>query len=196
MIATSKQSDTQICAEIKNSNSAAFKTLFYRYYEPLYHFFWNRTQSEELAKDFVQDVFTRLWQHRDNLNPELSIKSYLFRTAQNILIDHFRKKKTVTVSNEEHTIHEPAENPAELYDLEESVGLAISELPENLRVVFLLNRFDGLKYKEIADSLNISIKTVESRMSKALKILKKSLYYLLLFIVLPVESLFFVQKNF
>ncbi len=184
MVDTSKQSDTQISAEIKNSNSAAFKILFYRYYEPLYSFFWNRIQSEELAKDFVQDVFTRLWQHRDNLNPELSIKSYLFRTAQNILIDHFRKKKTVTVSNEEYTINEPGENPAELYDLEESVGHAISELPENLRMVFLLNRFDGLKYKEIAESLNISIKTVESRMSKALKFLKKSLYYLILFIVL------------
>ena len=71
-----------------------------------------------------------------------------------------------------------------VYDLEESVVKAISELPDDLRMVFLLNRFDGLKYKQIADSLNISIKTVESRMSKTLKILRQSLDYLLLLLIL------------
>ena len=108
MVDFSQKSDTQLCTSIKNSNSAAYRALFYRYYEPLYYFFWNRTQSSELAKDSVQDVFTRLWQKRDNLNPELSIKSYLFRTAQNILIDQYRKKKKQNshVSNfSENTIH-------------------------------------------------------------------------------------------
>ena len=187
----SQQTDNQLSLGVKNSNSAAFKILFYRYYESLYSFFWNRTQSEELAKDFVQDVFTRLWQHRDNLNPDLSIKSYIFRIAQNILIDFFRKKKTQAVSHEEFSKNEPTENPSELYDLEESVVKAISDLPDDLRVVFLLNRFDGLKYKEIADSLNISIKTVESRMSKTLKILRQSLDYLLLLFILLYLTYYF-----
>jgi RNA polymerase sigma-70 factor, ECF subfamily len=191
MVDNSQQSDNQLSTGIKNSNSSAFQILFYRYYESLYSFFWNRTQSEELAKDFVQDVFTRLWQHRDNLNPELSIKSYLFRTAQNLLIDFFRKKKTQTASHEDLIKIEPSENPSELYDLEESVVKAISELPDDLRMVFLLNRFDGLKYKQIADSLNISIKTVESRISKTLKILRESLDYLLLLLILLYITYYF-----
>ena len=191
MVDNSQQSDNQLSKAVKNSDSGAFKILFYRYYESLYSFFWNRTQSGELAKDFVQDVFTRLWQHRDNLNPELSIKSYIFRTAQNILIDFFRKKKTQPVSHEELIKNEPSENPSGLYDLEESVVKAISELPDDLRMVFLLNRFDGLKYKEIAESLNISIKTVESRMSKTLKILRQSLDYLLLLLILLYITYYF-----
>jgi len=183
MVDFSQQSDAQLSAGIKNSNSIAFRSLFNRYYEPLYYFFLNRIQFDELAKDFVQDVFTRLWQNRANLKPEFAIKSYLFRTAQNILIDHYRKKKTRTIFQEENITKEPSVNPSEMYDLEDSVSQALSELPENLRITFLLNRFDGLKYAEIAESLNISIKTVESRMSKALKILRKSLKHLLMLII-------------
>jgi len=179
MVDFTQQTDTQLCINVKLSNSDAYKTLFYRYYESIYYFFWNRTRSSELAKDFIQDVFARLWQNRGNLNPDLSIKAYLFRIANNILIDHYRKKQTQQVSLENNIHQEPSENPFDTYDLEEGVNKAISELPDDLKTVFLFNRFDGLKYAEIADALNVSIKTVESRMSKALKVLRKTLKHLL-----------------
>ena len=180
----SQPSDSQLCADIKGSDSGSYKILFYRYYEPIYYFFWNRTKSQELAKDFVQDVFTKLWQNRTNLNPKLSIKAYLFRMANNLLIDYYRKKQTQTVYQEDNFSYEPSENPFETYDVEEGVNKALSELPENLRAVFTMNRFDGLKYAEIADSMNISIKTVESRMSKALKILRETLKPFLLLLLI------------
>jgi RNA polymerase sigma-70 factor, ECF subfamily len=180
----SQPSDSQLCADIKGSDSGSYKILFYRYYDPIYYFFWNRTKSQELAKDFVQDVFTKLWQNRVNLNPKLSIKAYLFRMANNLLIDHYRKKQTQTVFQEDNFSYEPSENPFETYDVEEGVNKALSELPENLRTVFTMNRFDGLKYTEIAESLNVSIKTVESRMSKALKILRETLKPFLILIFL------------
>lgn len=180
----SQPSDSKLCAEIKGSDSGSFKILFYRYYEPIYYFFWSRTKSAELAKDFVQDVFTKLWQNRFNLNPELSMKAYLFRTANNLLIDFYRKKKTYSIYQEDNFAHEPSENPFETYDVQEGVNKALLELPENLRIVFTMNRFDALKYSEIAESLNISVKTVESRMSKAIKILRETLkqFLILLFI--------------
>ena len=125
-----------------------------------------------------------MWQNRSNLNPKLSIKAYLFRTANNLLIDHYRKKQTQTVFQEDNFSYEPSENPFETYDVEEGVNKALLELPENLRTVFTMNRFDGLKYTEIAESLNVSIKTVESRMSKALKILRETLKPFLILILL------------
>lgn len=90
----STYSDETLTGAVKSGNIAAFKALYYRYYEPLHAFIWLRTQSTELAQDFIQEVFTRLWKNKGNLNPANSVKAYLYKIANNLVIDHYRKKKS------------------------------------------------------------------------------------------------------
>ncbi|MCI0690974.1 RNA polymerase sigma-70 factor [candidate division KSB1 bacterium] len=168
-------SDTELTAAIKAADHTAFKVLYYRYFEALFRFLWRQTSDEELAKDLLQEVFSRVWKNRENLDPQQSIKSYLYRIGHNLVIDHRRQ----SAHKPEHLENNPANEPAyfveENFDLHEKVQTAVKALPEPVRLVFTMNRFDGIKYAEIAAMLNISVKTVEARMSKALAILREKL---------------------
>ena len=168
----SSYSDEQLVESIKNSDVDAFKSLYYRYYKNLYHFLCMRTNSLESAKDLVQEIFARLWQNRRNLSKKKSIKAYLFRIANNLVIDSYRKK-----SSQQKVMSESKKNITD-NSLESitAIKLAIDKLPEKLRNVFILSRYHGFKYSEIAQICKISVKTVESRISQAFKILREELF--------------------
>ncbi len=166
--------DDKLSQAIKSSDSAAFKILYFRYYEPLYNFVWHRTYSTELAKDLLQETFTRLWQNRQKLDVNKSIKAYLYRIANNLIIDYNRKnasKKSYLskLNRESNSGNEQS------IEIELSIKTALDNLPEKLRTVFTLSRYQGLKYSEIAEVCSISIKTVEKWMSQALQLLRKEL---------------------
>ena len=165
--------DEKLIKEIKCSNGDAFKILYFRYHEIILKFLYHRLSSEELSKDFTQEVFTRVWQNRKDLYCK-SVKAYLFRIANNLVIDHFRKQSSKEIRLSEDILQNksPADNSLETQIIVKS---AIANLPEKIRITFTLNRYDGLKYHEIAEVLKISVKTVESRISKALQLLKKEL---------------------
>jgi len=166
--------DEQLVESIKSSQVEAFKTLYYRYYTDLYRFCWFRTNSKEQAKDLVQEVFIRIWESRQKLDSKKSIKGYIFRIANNLLIDSFRKKS----SQETYFAESFSENDIstdESLEFDTTVKLAINNLPEKIRIVFVLSRYHGLKYAEIAQTLSISIKTVESRMGQAFRLLRQEL---------------------
>jgi len=167
-------SDMQLVESIKSSQVEAFKTLYYRYYNDLYRFFWLRTNSKDKAKDLSQDVFTRIWENRQKLDGKKSIKAYLYRIANNLVIDSFRKKS----SQEIHFAEGFSANDIsteESLETDTAIKLAINNLPEKIHIVFILSRYHGLKYAEIAQTLNISIKTVESRIGQALHLLREEL---------------------
>jgi RNA polymerase sigma-70 factor (ECF subfamily) len=167
--------DTELTAAIKASDHTAFKVLYYRYFEALFRFLWRQTSDEELAKDLLQEVFSRVWKNRENLDPQHSLKSYLYRIGHNLVIDHRRQSAHKPEHLEDNPAHEPAYFVEENFDLREQIQATIAALPEPVRLVFTMNRFDGIKYAEIAARLNISVKTVEARMSKALAILREKL---------------------
>ncbi len=167
--------DAELTEAIKVSDHSAFKILYYRYFEALVRFLWRQTNNEELAKDLVQEVFGRVWKNRENLDPGKSIKSYLYRIGHNLVIDHHRKNSQSVDSLEAHPEIDPVYSADEQFELHDKIQDAIKNLPEPVRLVFTMNRFDGMKYAEIATALNISIKTVEARMSKALAILREKL---------------------
>ena len=171
----SSPSDAELAARIRDGDSAAFKTLYFRYFEKLYQFTWYRIRASEQARDLTQEVFARLWRNREGLDPEKSVKAYLYRIAHNLIINHLQRQTIErnylsTLSEDSFIMH-----PSGDRNLCKSIARAIKDLPEKFRIVFMLHRFEEFTYADIAESLGISIKTVEKRMSIALKILREKL---------------------
>ncbi len=171
--------DRVLGIRIKASDHAAFKVLFYRYYDPLFRFVSRRLSNQAGASDIVQDVFVRVWQNRARLDPDQPLKAYLFRIANNMLIDQYRKRDVRLAYAAQQDTTPPMVAPVEHFDVEEEVMAAINRLPEAIRQTFILSRFEAMTYPEIAALLEVSVKTVESRMSKALKKLRVTLQHML-----------------
>jgi RNA polymerase sigma-70 factor (ECF subfamily) len=165
-------SNEELTIKIKASDSNAFDSLYLYYYERLFHFFWVRTKSEELAKDFIQDVFVRIWNNRKNLDPNKSINAYIYKTAQSVVINYYEKKSVRERARNKLLLIETTTEISDVFDLEENIAILIKKLPSEVQQIFLLSRMEELTYQEIAERLNISIKKVERLMSQALKILR------------------------
>lgn len=128
------------------------------------------------AKNIVHEVFMSVWEKFDTLPDDTNYKSYLYTAVKNKSLNFIRdKKKHVMLEDVED--QEPVEENVtlETAELEKEIEIALQSLPEKCRQVFELNRQEGLKYAEIAEKLNISIKTVEAQMSKALSIMREHL---------------------
>jgi RNA polymerase sigma-70 factor, ECF subfamily len=167
-------SDREIAQAIKNSDAAAFKALHSRYYESLYRYFWLRVHCPHCCRDLIQELFVRIWKNRQQLEPDKSLRGYIYHIANNLIIDYIRKKSREKgmLRNYANEMAHPVEN---VYD-QNDIARAIGALPENLRLTFILSRHQGLKYAEIAQACNVSVKTVESRMGRALRILRHELF--------------------
>lgn len=166
--------------EINNGNRKAFEKLFLHFYEPLCQFVWRFTQSAHVAEELVQEVFLNTWQTRGTLDPEQNIKSYLYQAVRNKAINHIKHQELAEEYNQKiKWLKQKPVTQEHNYDEEsefvQAAQKAIEELPDRARQIYKLSRKDGLTYREIADVLDISPKTVESQMSRALKTLRKSL---------------------
>jgi RNA polymerase sigma-70 factor, ECF subfamily len=168
--------DEQIVKAIINNDHSAFKNLYYKYYPMLIRFAWFKLHTADTAKELVQELFFRIWTKRHNLNPDKSIKAYLYKSLNNLIINHSNLSFSKTASIEDiknQTAFSNDENKQELrIDLERE----IDKLPEKIRTVYILSRIEGYKYSEIAEICGISVKAVEKRMSGALNILRKVFY--------------------
>jgi RNA polymerase sigma-70 factor (ECF subfamily) len=159
----------------------ALEQIFRAYYEGLVGFVRRYVKTTEIAEELVQDLFLKMWSRRGSLGEIDSVKTYLFRAARNTALNHLRRRKLEhewlekegTTITEEQT-QEGDETVAES-ELASAVRAAVDRLPPRCREVFMLSRDGGLTYGEIAKSLGISIKTVETQMGRALKALRESL---------------------
>ena len=170
-------SDLHIFEKIKKGDDAAFSRLFDRFYTPLCFFASKYVSDLDLARSLVQQFFVDLWVKREKLDIHSSPKSYLYRSVKNRCIDYLRtRKKTIPVSmNGENDSSVPFQDLVEEAEINEKLNRAINQLPEKCREIFVLCRFENMKYSEIAKHLNISVKTVEMQMGIALKKLRQSL---------------------
>ena len=170
--------DTILAKSIKKGNREAFRILFDRYYKKLLDYAVTYTHDLHEAEDIVQQTFITLWNNRLKINTEKSIKSYLYRITYNTYIDIYRKqKRSDSFFNElkEQVLRERiTEDPEILEKRITKLKNTIEILPEQCKKVLYLNKFENLKYKEISEQLDISIKTVESHMYTAYKKIRKA----------------------
>ena len=165
---------------IKEGDGRAFEKIFRAYFKPLHAYAYTFTKDDEQAEEIVQNVFCRIWEKRDQLNPDGSIKAYLYRAVHNESVNHLKHQKTRTAfrvhydNNEEQTTGEASEKIM-VAELDGHIQKALNELPLQCRIIFQLSRFENLKYREIADQLSLSVKTVENQMGKTLKVLRVKL---------------------
>ncbi|MFT6334661.1 MAG: RNA polymerase sigma-70 factor (ECF subfamily) [Halioglobus sp.] len=158
----------------KSKKEQKFNALYAEWVQPLFRFIYFKTKNQSLSEDIVQDTFVKFWDKIDTVGKGKE-KSYLFASAKNLLLNKIAHEKIVD-THAKTQIESSVKSPH--YDLEVSefkqkLELAISKLPDNQKEVFLMNRIDGYKYREIAELLKISQKAVEKRMSQALKQLRK-----------------------
>ncbi|MEM6763321.1 MAG: RNA polymerase sigma-70 factor [Bacteroidota bacterium] len=157
------------------SDPLLFRSLFTQYLGAIRNFIYYKCGDLQLAEDIAQESFIRLWQHADKV-PEVKAKSFLYRVANNLYLDQVKHQKVVLKFQQRPSKQQDSEDPAfhlEVQEYQAFIERVISELPEKSRVVFLMNRMEGLTYQEISDRLEISVKAVEKRMHKALIIIKK-----------------------
>ncbi len=164
---------------IKEKDETAFKEFFYLLQPSVFHFLYRFTSDISAAEDLTQDTFIKFWENIDNLDLSLSPKSYLFRIAKNLAINFVSRKPPVDLIDENETIINIISKDRMInFDsvfLNDEYQKAINTLPERCRLVFILSRFEGFDYSEIAAGLEISLQTVKNQMNKALSILRKKL---------------------
>lgn len=168
---------------IREGDKLAFRHLFETYFTPLCRFMYVYLHDKNEVEELALDIFTYVWENRKTLQIQLSIKAYLFQAARNKSLNAIRQaKRTVSLDQVDMDIEETNVMSLETEELSELIREAIMALPDKCREVFQLSRNESLTNQEIASQLNISIKTVEGQITKALKRIKESLgdyyYYL------------------
>jgi RNA polymerase sigma-70 factor (ECF subfamily) len=163
----------------KNFTKSDLKEVYDQYFDSLRGFLYYKTGDIDLSEDLVQEVFIKVWEKRESMKKE-TVKSLLYTMANNLMINHF-KHKQVVMSHQGDVI---AQNRTELNspqfvleekEFENKLNKVMEAIPEGCREVFLMNRIEKLKYDEIAERLDLSVKTIEKRMSKAISIIKDQL---------------------
>jgi RNA polymerase sigma-70 factor (family 1) len=172
--------DEKLMLEIKADNMFAFDTLYKKYSNRVYKFGYSILKSQTESENLTQDVFLSLWENRNKVEKDASVKSYLFTIAYNSAITIIRNKARESRFFEYlMTLQEINEDPVNLNleykELTERLDEIINLLPKRQKEVYLLHRVEGLKYAEIAKQLNLSLNTIENHMSRALKTIREKL---------------------
>jgi len=171
--------ETILIEGLKEGNVKIYDYLFHLYYSGLVVFVKKYIPDNNVAEDIVQDFFVKLWVNREKLTEIASIKAYFFSSVKNRCIDYLRheiaKGKVEKQLLEKFSEATGVENLFIESELREQIFNAINKLPSVCREVFLMNRIEGLKPAEIAEKKGISIRTVETHIGKALKILRSEL---------------------
>jgi RNA polymerase sigma-70 factor (ECF subfamily) len=169
--------EEHIISLLKEDPEKAMSLMYDHYYDYLMQVVYRILQDDGLTQDAVQSVFIGIWQKKEKLNINISLKQYLRRSAINKSLNQIRSLKVMHDDHEaiedfslkdvhDHTLEIEAE------ELSDHIGEAIASLPERCRLVFSLSRYEEMSYKEIAENLQISVKTVENQITKALKLMR------------------------
>lgn len=165
---------------LKKGDMSSYEILFHRYYPAYYRFARGILKDNGAAEDIVQNVFMKIWIHREELNETMSVKNYIYVLSKREIFNYLRAKyNTHVVLTEDMLMLEQASNSndstSDYRELREAVQSVINTMPPKRRSVFCLSRFKSLTNQEIADKLGISIRTVEKHIELALRTFKEQL---------------------
>lgn len=172
--------DAMLASEIRNDKIDAFEILYHRYSRKLYYFSLRYLSDKSDCEEIVQTVFISIWEHRKTLEESKSIKSYIYKIAVNKIYNYL-KKKAIHQKYVDQALLMKEGSMNQTYDLinykelERTLDILISSLPEQQRKIFLLSRFEGLSASEIAAKLSLSPRTVENQIFRVTKVLKTRL---------------------
>ena len=192
-------SENDLLLQIKQGSMDAFERLYFDMQPRMFAFSRKFIEDREVARDIIQEIFFEFWENRLVTDIKTSVNAYLFKVLHNKCLNHIRDSKVrgryvsyVDIKLREAELlffDEDQESYKSIFlkEIEEILNASIENLPEGCREVFILSRNQGLSNKEIADQLNISVRTVENQIYRALKILKTNLKDYLYFISLFVK---------
>lgn len=161
-----------------NDDQEAFKKLFFNFYPSLCVFAQRYISSPEVCEDIVQEIFYNLWKNRKKIEVTSSFRNFLITSVKNGCTDYLRKKSVRQNYAKRQTAHEVMDTPEEIYtisELEVMLHASLEQLSPNVKRAFELSRFENMTYNKIAEKMNISPKTVEAYISKALSTLRTEL---------------------
>lgn len=191
------ESTAQLCERIRQGDKKAFEEVFRTFYPHLCAYATGILENPDLAEEVVQDVFYRIWLQRENLDVQFSLKAYLFKSVRNGCMNHL-KHQSVKQTYEHHARLEQMTGPDvapeyEFLILQDCLNKAVENLPPERKKVFQLVKMEGRRYKEAAEILGVSVKTIENQMGKAMIAIRDALsaYLPAWLLLLAALSLFF-----
>jgi len=176
----SKEIEGIFIEKLKKGDTAAFSALFLAYYQHFVRYACRITGNKDVAEEIVQEAFVKLWEARETLLVQVSLKPYMLKSIQNRCIDWHRHNKirqnvNAIIKEEAILTNYDTDNYILKSELESKLNTALSMLPEEVEEAYRMNRFEGLKYHEIAQKLNVSVRTIEVRVGRALHLLREYL---------------------
>jgi RNA polymerase sigma-70 factor (ECF subfamily) len=169
--------DKYLFQKVKAGDHKSFEILFEKYYNKLCNYAFLYLKDVSKTEELVSDVYIRIWENRNKIEIKTNLKSYIYRSTRNAVISDMRKNKGPGLSlHKEYKSNEKfVDSPETLLIREEVADIfhkMMQKLPKQAGLVFRLHKMDGLSYKQIAEILDLSIKTVENHMGRALKLMR------------------------
>lgn len=166
--------DKTILVALRDGNLEAFEKVFHSFADRIYYFSMRYLRNQHDAEEIVQEVFLKIWENRHNINVDLSFSGYLFTIARNTVFNQNRKKvnEQAYVEYVKHALSltsNKTENDLIYNDIQDIVNKVVEDLPPQRKLVYKMSREKGLSYREIAESLSLSERTVEAHIRLALK---------------------------
>lgn len=167
---------------VQNGDYFAFRELFTNHYGPLCNYAMRVVATKEIAEEVVADVFVKLWKNREHIEVHTSFQAYIYRAVRNQALDYlklrvhrqYEKESLESIQwNMNYADHFSPMDELAFNETFTHIESWIKALPRQCQLIFRMSREDGLRYKDIAEKLNISVKTVETQMSRALKVLRE-----------------------
>ncbi len=169
----------ELIRKIRSGDDKAFKEIFYLMQPGIFRFVYRYINNSCIAEDLTQETFIKFWVIRNNLDETKSPKAYLYRIARNLALNHITRqqpKQSYSISKNDYLslIMDPVDN-YDKYFLMDDFQRAVNDLPERCKATFVLSRYEGCEYSEIAEILHVSLQTVKNQMNKAIAVLRKRL---------------------
>lgn len=170
----SRSTENELVQHLITGDANAFRDIYNAWHQKIFNFAFYLTKSKDLAEETVQEVFIKLWEKREALNPDTTLQSYLKKLSQNHIIDTFRKANTQKelqkkIFNNMAALHQVPADTLMQKQLEKAYMDAIDKLPPQKKIIYLMHRDEDLTYQEIAQRLGLSKNTVRNHMSEAIQ---------------------------